>query len=365
MERDPKLELKVGIFVVMGISILAATFIVLGSEQNLFERNYRLHARFTDISGLRAGAAVRLSGMDVGIVQGIEFPEDLDARQVVVHMRIAERFQERIRGDSVASIQSQGLLGDKFVSVSLGAADRPLLEDGSWVDATDPKELMSYLDDVGPILANIKSITHQIDVLLKGEDGERAGKSIADMLASIKRTIVEIETGDGIAHKLIYDKEAGANLASTLASLKEATASIAGVVEEVRSGDGGLHDLVYGDKVTRLLASLEGAAGKIDGLVGEIQTGSGVLHDLVYSDGGKSLLANLTDTSADIKDVIAGVKRGEGTLGGLLVDPTIYQDVKSLLGKAQRNQVLKAFVRENLRRNEDAHGVTGPVLQEP
>lgn len=364
MERDRKLELKVGLFVVMGITLLAATFIVLGSEQNLFERNFRLHARFTDISGLRAGAAVRLSGMDVGLVAGIEFPKNLEDRQVIVHLRVAERFQERIRGDSIASIQSQGLLGDKYVSVSLGSPDKGKLEDGSWVDATDPKELMSYLDDVGPILANIESITHQIDVMLKGEEGEKAGKSITDMLASIKRTIVEIETGDGIAHKLIYDKEAGADLAATLASLKEATASIAGIAEEVRSGDGGMHDLVYGDKVTKLLASLEGAAGKIDGLVGEIQQGNGVLHDLVYSDGGKSLLANLSDASADIRDVIAGVKRGEGTLGGILIDPTIYQDVKTLLGKAQRNQVLKAFVRENLRRNEQQEGVSGPSLIE-
>ena len=364
MERNRGIEVKVGLFVAMGIALLVVTFVMLGSEQNMFESNYTLNARFSDISGLRAGASVRLSGMDVGLVRGIEFPKNLEERHVFVELRVAERFRERIRGDSVATIESQGLLGDKYVAVSLGTNERATLEHGSWIDAKDPVELMGFVDEAGEIVDNIKSITKQIDDLLKGPDGQTAGKDVMEMLASIKTTIVAIEKGNGIAHRLIYDPSAGRNLASALANIDDATVSIAAIAKEIRSGEGGLHQLVYGDKVTNLLASLSGAGAKIETLIGEVQTGNGVLHELVYTESGKNLLANLTDASADIREVVAGIKRGEGTLGGILIDPTIYQDVKSLLGKAQRNQVLKAFVRDNLRRSEQKEGLDGPNLRE-
>jgi phospholipid/cholesterol/gamma-HCH transport system substrate-binding protein len=99
-------------------------------------------------------------------------------------------------------------------------------------------------------------------------------------------------------------------------------------------------------------------------LVKEIQEGDGLIHDLVYTDQGQSMLADLKDVSADIKDIVASTKRGEGTIGGLLIDPTIYQDVKTLLGKAQRNKILKAYVRDTLRRNEQQEGVSEAGLSE-
>jgi len=358
MERESRLELKVGLFVVCCLSLLIASLLVLGDEQNLFERNYALQANFYDIAGLRSGAAVRLAGLDVGLVTSITFPEDLDDRQVYVRMKVAERFQDRIREDSVATIEGQGLLGDKFISIGQGSPSVTSLKDGDLIKTVDPVELTSYLDDVPGIMKNVRSISEQIDKMLKGEEGEKVGKSIREMLSSVRNILLEIEEGRGVIHELIYNKKSGKQLRTAVAGIQSSADSLSALLLAVREGDGALHNLIYEDKISGLLASLQSTADDIDVVVKEIQTGNGLIHDLVYTDEGQSLLANLTDASADIKEVVEGIKRGEGTLGGLVADPTLYQDVKSLLGRAERSKILKAWVRETIRRNESDQGVS-------
>jgi len=357
MEQERRLDLKVGLFVVFCLALLVASLLVLGGEQNLFERNYRLQANFHDIAGLRTGAAVRLAGLDVGLVTAITFPVDLKDREVYVRIKVAERFQQRIREDSVATIEGQGLLGDKFVSLSLGSPSVTVLQDGDLVRSVDPVELTSYLDDVPGIMKNVNSISEQIDKMLKGEDGERAGQSISQMLTSLRNILAEVEDGKGVIHELVYDKKSGRDLRLAIASIQDSTDDLAAIMRDVREGDGALHALIYEDKVSRLLGSLQSTVDNIDVVVLEIRTGNGLIHDLVYTDEGQSLLANLTDASADIKEVVSGIKRGEGTLGGLVADPTLYQDLKSLLGKAERSKILKAYVRDNIRRNEREEGL--------
>lgn len=355
MERDRNVEIKVGLFVMGGIALLVTTIVLLGSEQNLFERNYTLHASFSDISGLREGAAVRLAGMDVGLVQRIEFPLDLEKKEVHIHMRVAERFQSRVRGDSVATIQTQGVLGDKYIALALGTAGRGMLEDGAWLETRDPEDLLAGIDD---IKANILEITIKINNLLGSESGQDAGRSISGMLASLKNIAAEIERGDGLAHQLIYDEKAGRDVKRMLDNIADATKNLDGVITDIKEGDGTLHKLVYDDQISGLVASLEKAGEGINVVIGDIREGDGMLNTLVYGEGTENLLANLTKASADIATIIEEVKEGNGTLGALIADPTVYEDVKTLLGGAQRNKIIKAYVRDTIRKNERQEGLS-------
>jgi phospholipid/cholesterol/gamma-HCH transport system substrate-binding protein len=175
---------------------------------------------------------------------------------------------------------------------------------------------------------------------------------VAAIFASIRNVVTELEQGRGLIHELVYDKKVAQRFKSVVANLDETTAQIKVVINEIKNGDGTLHALVYEDQISELLTSLTATAQKVEALVVEIKDGKGLIHDLVYTERGQSMLANLTDASADIRDVVAAVKRGEGTVGALLVDPTLYEDVKILLGRAQRNKILKDYVRETMRRNE-------------
>jgi phospholipid/cholesterol/gamma-HCH transport system substrate-binding protein len=368
VERDRSLEIKVGVFVALAIAGFVTMIVVLGSEDALFEERYTLRARFGDVNGLRVGAAVFLAGMDCGLVSDVSFPNQLSDQTVHVTLSLRTACRERIRGDSVASISSQGLLGDKLVSISVGSEDRTVLAEGSWLESVEPAELSDFLDDGRDIVATVKSIVVKIDSALGSDDGAGAGKSVLAILQSVRDILAEMESGEGILHALVYDKQITGKLKGTLASLEKVADDFSAVAGEIKDGDGLVHNLVYEDEITPKLVSLvenlNGTGQRIDALVREIQEGDGLIHDLVYTDEGQSMLADLKDVSADIKDIVAATKRGEGTIGGLLVDPTIYHDVKTLLGKAQRIKILKAYVRDTLRRNEQQEGVTEGGLSE-
>jgi phospholipid/cholesterol/gamma-HCH transport system substrate-binding protein len=363
MERDRRLEIKVGIFVILGIVGLVVILGVLGSEENLFEENYVLHASFSDISGLREGAAVRLAGLDVGIVTEIEFPSDISEKQIYVHMRVAQRFSERIRRDSVAEIKTQGVLGDKYISLSLGTPPNDEHNYDAWLKSKDPEDLLA---GVSTIKENIVSITDQIDVALKGEDGANAGQSIVQILESLRNIVTEVEDGKGLIHALVYDRKAARDLEDALASIDTAAQSIQAITTEIEQGDGTIHALIYDDQISDLVTSLESAADNLDAVVVDIREGDGVIHSLIYTDEGKNLIANLTDASDDIRQVTESIKEGEGTLGALIADPTVYEDVKTLLGGAKRNKILRSYVRDTIRRNERGEGLSdGSSVEDP
>lgn len=362
MERNRSLEIKVGLFVALGLAGFVAMIIVLGSDDALFEKRYGLNAKFGNVSGLRTGAGVFVAGMDCGIVDKVEFASTLKEQKVFVHLAVRGSCRERIRGDSVASIGSQGLLGDKIVTVSIGSEQRAVMAEGSWLASSEPTELSDFMGDGKVILARVRSITEKIDDALGEDMAPEAGKSVGEILASLRNIIAEVEKGEGLIHALVYDEVTTQRLNSTLASAQGAAGDLKTLMAEIKNGDGLVHNLVYEDQVTgkvvELVENLQGTSERIDALVKEIQEGDGLIHDLVYTDEGQSLLADLKDVSSDLKDMTAATKRGEGTLGGLIVDPTIYRDVKTLLGKAQRNKILRSYVRNTLRRAEQDEGVS-------
>lgn len=355
MERDRALEIKVGLFVGLFLALFVGVVVLLGSEENLFEENYVLHTSFADISGLRDGAAVRLAGMDVGIVTAIEFSVDPADKKLEVHMRVASRFAERIRKDTVAEIKTQGVLGDKYIALSVGSMDKDELPYDSWVTSIEPQDLMAGVPE---IKEGVLSITQRIDQILAGDEEGGAGKSLTDIIDSVRNILAEVEDGSGVIHTLVYDDQAGRKLRSTLASLDKVAADVGILTEEIKTGDGTLHALIYEEQFAALIASLEKTATDIDDVIVAVKEGDGTLHSLIYTDEGQNLIANLTDASADIREMTATIKAGDGTIGALIADPTLYEDVRTLLGGAQRNRVLRSYVRDTIRRNEREEGLS-------
>ncbi len=367
MEREPRTQLIVGIFVVLGVALFIAAFFLLGAENPVFERNYRISCTFADISGLRAGAAVRVAGMQAGQVIAVEFPPNLADQEILVVMQVNRQFQDRIRKDSVARIATEGLLGDKYVSISVGSPldddgkEVPRLEDGDTISRVNPKGMEDYLAKAEVILDNIEASSEQIKIVLEGPEGEKAGKSLLEIIESLQRVILELEQGEGLLHELVYDKSSAARYRQTMANLEEATASVARLTDEVEHGDGTVHALIYEDTAAEMIREFTEAAAEIDGLVEDIKSKEGLINTLVYDEGEKNLLVNLTEASANLREVTRMIRDGEGTIGALITDPTIYEDLQSLLGRAERNKILKSYVRQNIRANEEGEG----LRQEP
>jgi phospholipid/cholesterol/gamma-HCH transport system substrate-binding protein len=130
-----------------------------------------------------------------------------------------------------------------------------------------------------------------------------------------------------------------------------AVARVDALIARVEAGPGTLHGLIFDDKGTEMLGELERASREIAEVVSDVRHGQGLVHDLVYEKEYADMLRNFTALSQTLKQVGDEVKAGHGTVGALLRDPTVYEDLKIILGNVKRNQLMKALLRWAIKRD--------------
>lgn len=210
--------IKVGVFVFAGVFLAMVVIFILGSEQQLFKRQYSLVTTFNDISGLRVGAQVQLAGLNIGMVENVSFPDDLGDKKVIVRLEVNKEFQDRIRKDSIAEINTQGLLGDKYISISLGTPPNEILQDG---DALVSQEKTSFAEIIEKSGAFI-------------DDLSKAAQSATEVLD-------EVREGEGLLHTLIYETEerpVGRDFAEITKELKGVSREMRQIVQKINKGEG-------------------------------------------------------------------------------------------------------------------------------
>ena len=121
---------KVGTFVAIALIALVVVIGLLGRSRSLLSSKALLHTSFDNISGLVVGAPVRLAGVDIGIVQKIQFDPDPKVKKVRVVLGVQSRYLDRVREDSIARLSSKGLLGDMIINITVGSPDFPQLQNG-------------------------------------------------------------------------------------------------------------------------------------------------------------------------------------------------------------------------------------------
>jgi phospholipid/cholesterol/gamma-HCH transport system substrate-binding protein len=218
MQKRESAPVKVGIFVFAGVFLAMIVIFMLGSEQQLFKRQYELNTTFRDISGLRVGAQVLLAGLNVGMVEKISLAEALGEKTVQVRLSINKEFQDRIRKDSMAEISTQGLLGDKYISVSLGTPPNEILKDGDALSSQERPSFAAIVEKSGVFIDNI----------------DKAAQSLTKVLD-------EVKGGQGLMHTLIYeteDRPVGRDFAEMAKELKLASKDLRQIVEKVNRGEG-------------------------------------------------------------------------------------------------------------------------------
>jgi phospholipid/cholesterol/gamma-HCH transport system substrate-binding protein len=208
------------------------------------------------------------------------------------------------------------------------------------------------VDEVRPAIENVREFTET----LADEQFRRDLHDISHNIAEITRMVSE---EDGTVHRLLSDPEMADQVERTLASVRTTSAELAAtarnvreITGEIRSGDGTAHQLIYGDEGTRLVSNLADTAGEAATILRDVRTGDGNAHDLLYGDSAGDLITNLTAMSGDLRAIVADIRAGRGTLGGLLMDPSIYEDIKRIVGNLERNDILRALVRYSIREDE-------------
>lgn len=363
MDAEKRVTARVGIFVMLGIVLLAAIVFLLGGERGVFASYNEYTASFETIDGLKPGSPVRLAGVEVGTVEEVRFYDDPGEKRVQVRFQVLARYADRIRADSKASVGSRGVLGDKAIDVTLGSADQPVVEPGGELLAASGSDFTDLVKKGSNVLDNAVAITADLRDLIAAYNTPAFKEDVATLVSSTRDVIEKVQKGDGALHALIYDAETGVKLKRVLGEAADAAARaesalgrVDGILAQVQRGDGLVGSLFYDPAGKEILGDLAAAANELGALAEAIRTEEGgLLHQLVYGggEGSPDMGAELAAAARDLRQIVGRINAGEGSLGALINDPTVYEDLKTVLGNVRRNRIVRELVRYSISQSDE------------
>lgn len=163
-------NIKLGFFILLGLAFFLFIIFYIGSQQNLFTNTFQISAVFSNVSGLQNGNAVRFSGIEVGTVNEIEI---IDVDKVRVDMTIESDVQDFIKKDSEVSIGSEGLVGNKVITISAGTPASPSVASGDVLKSVQPIEYTDILNNLNKSTKDAEKISGEIaEILRKVNEGQ-------------------------------------------------------------------------------------------------------------------------------------------------------------------------------------------------
>jgi phospholipid/cholesterol/gamma-HCH transport system substrate-binding protein len=363
-QRERRLVVRAGLFVTLGLLLFGLVILLIGKENRLFDRQVSYHAYFENVEGLKRDSPVWLGGLEVGRVVAITFSPDLGDKRIDVRLEMSKTFAPRVRTDCVARVGGRGVLGDKAIDISLGTAEGEPIPVGGVIPSGSSGDLTSLLKNSGELIDNLVASSRSVRKLTDAFGDPRSQTSPRWWE---RRASSAPSKGDGALHALVYDAKGGPRSTAPHpprrhgGSGRQGPGELTTVVEGARTGQGALHALLYDPKAGKAVGALGDAAAELSVLLHDARTSpNGAIHQLVYGDA-KNLFANLGQLSEDLKAISGKIRAGEGTLGALVVDPSIYDDLRTVLGNVKRNKVLQELVRITVSPRCD--GANRPRLQ--
>jgi len=360
-------EIKVGAFVLVSLIVLGGVVFLLGDERRMFQRHSEMRTSFKDVAGLSRGSPVRMGGVDIGRVVSVGYGANPEDHTIFVQMLVVTEESKRIRRDSVATVEGKGLLGDKMVVITPGSLTSAPIAEGEVIQSEESQDIEAIIanlketaSDAGKVMQNLEKTTTALAEESFTTDVKESMHHLQELLASIDK-------GDGYIGRLIHSKEEADNLSSTIAAFRKSAQELEGllassrsVMNQVKTGPGFAHEVIYGESGSQALAQVGGAAEELALALRGIRQGDSLAHNLLYEEESAKLVENLNRASADLSAITGDLRQGKGTLGAFLTDPSVYEDIKVLLGNVGRNRSLRALVRYSIRQEEESGRVSDP-----
>lgn len=195
--HTPQFKVRLGLFVLGGLSLFVLAIFIIGKQQNLFNPVFKLKAQFYNVSGLQVGNNIRFSGINVGTVDNIRIIND---STVQVDMLIRKDVHQFIKSDCEVVIGSEGLIGDRLLTITQGSSDAPLADEGQQLASVEPVETDAIMASLQVTAVNAEVISQQLaEIMLK------------------------INSGTGTLGRLIQDTTIAQNLDQTIVNLKKSS----------------------------------------------------------------------------------------------------------------------------------------------
>jgi phospholipid/cholesterol/gamma-HCH transport system substrate-binding protein len=293
MEKTDAQKTRLGLFVLIGSTLFFSGIYFVGNKQNLFNNTSSLKAVFTNINGLQVGNNVRYSGIDIGTVKAIEMINDTT---INVSMSIQEKMLIHIKKNAIATIGSDGLVGNMIVNIFPGKGNaQPIVE--------------------GDVLKSYGKAT--TDEMLKTLDV--TNKNAALLTSDLLKITNEINQGKGTIGLLLKDSLMSKDLKETIFNLKETTR---GTTESVAN-------------LNKMILSLNQKGNIIS-----------VLNDKDVALKMKTIVINLEKSSAEIDKVVSNlnatvvnIKDGKGALNYLSNNPELVQKIDSTMSNINKASI--------------------------
>jgi phospholipid/cholesterol/gamma-HCH transport system substrate-binding protein len=285
MEKTASQKIRLGLFVIIGLSLFVLTIYFIGSKQQMFGKTEPLTAVFDNVSGLQLGNNVRYSGINVGTVRGIEIVND---STINVEMEIDRSVFPHIKKNAVATIGSDGLVGSVIINIIPGKGEALPVQPGDFIKSNN----RIRTDDMLSTL----NVTN-----------ENAAQLTADLL----KITNDINNGKGTIGVLLRDSAMANDLKATIHNLKITSEKTSKTM----------------DNLNRQIAGLDHKDNVI-----------GVLKDTVVGNKIRHIVTNLDSSSQEITKVVANlnatisnVKDGKGAINYLSNNPKLVKQIDSTM----------------------------------
>ena len=313
-------ELKIGLITIIALGMAATLIFLLGGDTGFFWQRYHLKTVFNDIAGLKAGAPVRVAGVEVGSVSDLQFVGE----RVEVQMEIKEEHRSRITTESRAKLGSVSLLGESAVDITASTRGTPIPEWGyipsepaaaSLADMTT--KAASGIEEATALLKDIRAGRGTVGKFFTDESVYR---ELERFITSAEQVTNQINRGRGTLGRLTNDPRLYENLDASVRNLNA-------VIERVRSGEGSLgkllNDPALANSLTNTTQNLEGVTARLN--KGEGTAGK-LLNDTALYDRFNSVATRLDTLTTRLND-------GEGTMGQLLRDKQLYENMNQTVAE--------------------------------
>lgn len=270
-QKKLEIELKVGIFVTIGAVLMAIGIIVLGSTESLLASKQHYYSHLPTGEGLIPGAKVVLGGIPVGTVESLKF--DGEHHDVKIRFSVESDSAKWVRDDSTMEVLTQGMLGDKFVSLNAGSADKPQIPNEGDVQTKPSKDLSQFLNKGDQLLLSLNSIATDLDRVLRA-----------------------------------FEKDGRADI--FFQGMSQTSHNFA----------------LISEKLNKQMDTMQ-------------------FHAAIKNLNG----------------ILEKINNGTGTIGALVNDPALYDNVKSLVGGANRNRIIRNLVRKTVESGQEAEASGTPT----
>lgn len=288
--REVAQQIKLGAFVLTGMGLLLAAVFLIGSENNVFSKTFKLSAEFKNVEGLKEGDNVWLSGVKIGTVSSVTIASE---GKVIVTLSLKENQNRFIRRDATASIGADGLVGNKILIISPGKAGQSISANDTINTSSPPgtQELMNIAKDVGE---NTRSLTNDLSLIAK-----------------------RINSGSGVVGELLNDgalaqeiRHAVTELSTTSTNTAQASRELHQLLFELRNGDGLvpalLTDTSYARRFDKTLSNLE------------------------------KMSTNVASMSSNLQDVSAKLNNDQSAIGVLTSDENAAASLRNTMENAEK-----------------------------